>query len=407
MEKIFNMTEKDLSLYNLVLKTKEKSISQVKAAELLGISDRQFRRVVKSYREEGPEGLLSKKRGKPSNNRLKDDVKKCIINKLHSTYKDCGPTFVWEKLVKTEGLKVSIESVRQIMIEEGLWKVRKRKRLKLHQRRNRRSNEGELIQMDGSPHDWFEERAPRCCLLGFIDDATSKIKHLQFVKAESTESYFLALTGYIKKHGKPQSYYSDRFSVFRINNDKEGYRKLGLTQVGRALKELEVELICANSPQAKGRVERLFNTLQDRLVKEMRLRGIKSIEEGNGYLEEYIEEHNQFYAIEAEKPEDMHKAENMEKVKRAFCYKEERKLSKNLEISYEGRILQIQSKNAGYTLRGARVIVEEALDGTIGISYQGKDLEWKELLVKDHQGKVKNKKEILLRGLPPSGGRVA
>jgi hypothetical protein len=219
------------------------------------------------------------------------------------------------------------------------------------------------------------------------------------VEAESTASYFVALREYMQKHGKPRAYYSDRFSVFRVNNDKEGYRKLGLTEVGRALKELGVELICANSPQAKGGIERLFQTLQDRLVKEMRLRGLASIEEGNDYLEEYLREHNDFFSIKAAKEEDVHRAVTEQELASAFCYKAERKLTNNLELSYEGRILQIQVKEPSYGLRRANVVVEETLEGQIKVVYQGKELEYKELLVKDHQGKVKNKKEILLQAL--------
>jgi len=407
MEKKFNMTEKDLSLYNMVLQVTEKRISQMKASELLGISDRQFRRVLKCYRDHGPEGLISKKRGKPSNSRLKGEIKNKIIEKLHTTYRECGPTFAWEKLLKIEKIQVSLETVRKIMIEEGLWESRKRKRLKLHQRRNRRSHEGELIQVDGSPHAWFEGRAPKCCLLGYIDDATSKIKHLKFVASESVRSYFETLSEYMNRHGKPMAYYTDRLSVFRVNNDKEGYRKPGLTQVGRALKELDVDLICANSPQAKGRVERLFNTLQDRLVKELRLRGISSIEEGNQYLSEYIREHNDSFGIKAEKPEDVHRVVSQEEIEKAFCYKEERTLSKNLEISYDGRILQVQTKDPGYGMRGGKVIIEENLKGTIRVVYQEKEMEWKELLVKDHQGMVKNKKEILLGNFTSMTGRIA
>lgn len=407
MEKLFNMTEKDLSLHNLILKVRDRGIKQVNAAELLGVSDRHFRRLLKSFREKGPEGLLSKRRGKPSNSRIKDSLREEIVNKLKTTYSECGPTFVWEKLIKVEGIKVSLETVRKIMMKEGLWESRKRKRLKVHQQRNRREHEGELIQIDGSPHAWFEDRAPQCCLLGFIDDATSKIKHLKFVEVENTVGYFITLREYMEKHGKPQGFYSDRFSVFRVNNDKEGYRKSGLTEVGRALKELGVELICANSPQAKGRIERLFQTLQDRLIKEMRLKGISSQEEGNKYLEEYIKEHNNFFTVAAARSEDVHRPVTGEELDKAFCYKTERKLTKNLEISYSGRILQIQVKEFGYALRGAKVTVEEKLEGQINITYQGKELEYKELLVKDHQGNVKNKKEILLGFKSPSGGRVA
>ncbi|MBS0645015.1 MAG: ISNCY family transposase [Verrucomicrobia bacterium] len=401
------MTEKDLSFYNLLLKTQEKSLKQVKAAELLGISDRHFRRLLKAFREQGPEALLSKRRGKPSNSRIKDDIRLLIVNKLKTTYKDCGPSFAWEKLVKVEKFQISHETVRKIMMEEGLWESKKRKCLKLHQQRLRRACKGELIQIDGSPHDWFEERAPKCCLLGFIDDATSSIMHLKFVSSESTATYFLTLKEYMQKHGKPMSYYSDRFSVFRVNNDKSGYRKEGLTQVGRALKELDVELICANSPQAKGRVERMFNTLQDRLIKEMRLRGISSIEAGNLYLDEYIQEHNAFFAVTPANETDMHRGCTKEELDQALCYKEKRKLSKNLELSYGGRILQIQTEEACYALRGAEVTISEGIQDALKVIYQGKELQYKELLVKDRQGQIKNKKEILLGTLPPMGGSVA
>jgi transposase len=407
MEKLFNMTEKDLSLHNLISKVEEKGVTQVKAAEILGVSDRHFRRLLKAYRDQGPVSLLSRRKGKPSNSRIKDSIREKIVEKLKTTYAECGPTFAWEKLVKIEKIEVSVETVRKIMMKEGLWVSRKRKHLKVYQQRSRREHEGELIQMDGSPHAWFEDRAPKCCLLAFIDDATSKIKYLKFVEAENTINYLITLREYMERHGKPLGYYSDRFSVFRVNNDKEGYRKLGLTEVGRALKELGVELICANSPQAKGRVERLFQTLQDRLVKEIRLRGISSIGEGNKYLEEYSQEHNNFFSVSAVKSEDLHRGITTQELDNAFCYKAERRLTKNLEISYSGRVLQVQVKELGYALRGAKVVVTESLKGQIKIMYQGKELEYKELLVKDHQGQVKNKKEILLGSPSPMRGRVA
>jgi hypothetical protein len=188
-------------------------------------------------------------------------------------------------------------------------------------------------------------------------------------------------------------------SVFRVNNNKEGYRKEGLTEIGRALKEINVLLICANSPQAKGRVERLFYTLQDRLVKEMRLRGISSIDEGNGYLEDYIKEHNELFSVKACIEEDAHIAITDEEIEASLCYKTTRKLTKNLELSYDSRILQIQTEETGYRLVGAEVKVKETLEGDIAIEYQGELLKWKELLVKDQQGNIKNKKEILFAEL--------
>ena len=167
------------------------------------------------------------------------------------------------------------------------------------------------------------------------------------------------------KHGKPKSYYSDRFSIFRINNDKEGYRKQGLTQVGRALKELDVQLICANSPQAKGRIERLFKTLQDRLIKELRLRKINTIEEGNKYLEEYINEHNSLFAVPASDKENMHRIVKEEDLEKSFCYKEQRTLSKNLELSYQGKIFQIITEEFGYSLRRAKILVIETVSNSL------------------------------------------
>ena len=264
MEKLVVMSKKELSRYGIMEKTETKAMSQKEGAELLGISERHYRRLLKRYRENGVEGLISKKRGKPSNRRCPDKIKEKTLKLLKGKYKDFGPTFASQKLEKDEQIKLSRETLRLWMIEEGLWKGKKQKAIKLHQSRIRRSQEGELIQVDGSPHDWFEGRRKPCSLLGYIDDATSKVMHLKFVENETT-------AGYLKMHGRPESLYTDRLSVFRVNTDKEGYKGKGLTQVGRALKELGIELICANSPQAKGRIERLFNTLQDRLVKEMRL----------------------------------------------------------------------------------------------------------------------------------------
>ena len=273
----------------------------------------------------------------------------------------------------------------------------------MHQSRLRRSCKGELIQVDGSPHDWFEGRGPKCCLLGFIDDATSNIMHLQFVPSESTKSYFHAIIEYLIKHGRPKSFYTDRLNVFRVNNDKPGYRKLGLTQVGRGLKELGIELICANSPQAKGRIERLFSTLQDRLVKELRLRNISTKEKANEYLPTYIKQHNEKFGVEAKRQENLHTKIPEEDIRKALRYKEERVLSKNLEISYCSRILQVQTQRPSHAMRRSKACVIESLDGTIEIEYQGKSLEYKELLVKDKQGKVLNRKEVIGRVFPLGG----
>lgn len=396
MENLFVMTQKELSIYNLMIKVQESRISQVKAAELLGISDRHFRRVYKLYKEQGCLGIVSKRRGLPSNNRYPQQLYDNVIKIIKEHYNDFGPTLIKEKLEENHKIMISVETIRQWMIKDGLWKLKKRKKLKIHQSRLRRSHKGELIQVDGSTHDWFEGRGPKCCLLGFIDDATSQIMYLKFVKSESTQSYFEAIKGYLNKNGKPKSFYTDRLNVFRVNNDKTGYKKSGLTQVGRALKELNITLICANSPQAKGRIERLFSTLQDRLVKEFRLNNISSIEEANTYIIKYIEKHNARFSIEPKEKEDLHEKLSQEEISKALRYKEQRILSKNLEISYLGKILQIQVDRPTYAMRKATVEVIETLDRKIEIEYQGKKLKFKELLVKDHQGTIINKKEALV-----------
>lgn len=403
MEKIISMTQKELSVYDYMLKVKDKTMSQIEAAKLLNISDRHFRRLLKAYKEKGAIALISKKRGKPSNHRLSEKLYQKTINLIKTKYPDFGPTLACEKLYENHKIKISVETLRLWMIKENLWDKKRRKKIELHQSRLRRSHEGELIQVDGSPHAWFENRSDKCILLGYIDDATSKIKHLKFVVSESTESYFKTLIEYLLINGKPKSFYTDRLNVFKINNDKTGYRKEGLTQVGRALKELGIELICANSPQAKGRIERLFSTLQDRLIKELRLKNISSIEDGNKYLPEFIKKYNEQFSVAARAKENLHEKVEEDKIIRAFRYKEERKLSKNLELSYNNRILQIKTNKPAYFMIKAKVIVIEDLNGNIEIELHGKQLQYKELLVKDRQGKIMNKKEVFGRVFPPRG----
>jgi len=403
LEKLFAMTQKELSIYDLVLKVQEKRFTQLKASELLNVSERHFRRLLKAYREEGPAGLISKKRGKPSNNRLPEKIHQRTIALVKKKYSDFGPTLAREKLLEHHHIKISAETLRKWMLKADIWHEKRRKKLVIHQSRSRRSHEGELIQVDGSPHDWFEGRASSCSLLGYVDDATSKIKYLKFVPSESTDSYFRAFIEYLHLHGKPKSFYTDRLNVFRINNDKAGYRKAGLTQVGRALKELGIELICANSPQAKGRIERLFSTLQDRLVKELRLKNICSIEKANAFLPKFIEKYNAQFGVPAKEIEDLHEKISSESIINAFKYKEERTLSKNLELSFCGRILQIKTEDATWAMRKSKVEVVEDLEGKIAIHFQGKELECKELLMKDHQGRVLNKKEVNARVFPLKG----
>lgn len=396
MEKLFVMSKKDLERYAVLEKAIEKRISQVNAAEMLGISDRHFRRLMKAYKKEGARGLASKRIGKPSNNRKPEKERKEATKLIKKKYEGFGPTLAREKLLENHRIKASVETVRKWMIEEGLWKEKRKREGKVHQSRERREREGELVQIDGSPHDWFEGRREKCCLLGFIDDATSKIKHLKFIEVETTRGYLEGVKEYIEKHGRPERFYSDRHNIFRINSKEDGYRKKGITQLGRALKELSIELICANSPQAKGRIERLFKTLQDRLVKELRLEGISTTEEANKYLEKYIKKHNRKFAIEALKKENKHRElEKETDLEEILCYKTERTVSKNLEISYEGRVVQIEPDKNINRLKKTKIMVVEKLDGTLKLDHQGKELKYKDLLMRDHQGRILDRKRVL------------
>ena len=283
MDELLKMSAKELSRLEVMQKLSEKRMSQKAAGAMLHVSTRQIKRLLKAYRKKGAASLISRQRGRRSNNRLAEDVKKCAWNLLKTKYQGFGPTLAHEKLVDKEKLKLSDESVRKLMIAEDLWKPRNVKKVTVHQLRERRACFGELIQIDGSPHDWFEGRAEACVLLVFIDDATGKLVQLLFVTSESFFSYCQAAEGYFKQYGKPVAFYSDKNSIFRVNQPSAGFHE-DLTQFGRAMQELEIQIICANTPQAKGRVERVIQTLQDRLPKEMRLRDIHSWEAGNAYL---------------------------------------------------------------------------------------------------------------------------
>lgn len=397
MEKLFKMTEKEISRYHAL--KNHQHMSQKDTAELLGISERHVRRLLKKYQTQGPEGLVSGHRGKKSNNHLPDALKDQAISLVRSKYWGFGPTLAREKLLANHQIKISVETLRKWMIEADLHKRRRRSKPKLHQSRMRRECLGELIQVDGSPHAWFENRGKKCSLLAFIDDATSRIMHMQFVDSESTKSYFDSFKNYLLLHGRARSFYTDRHAVFRVNTKNDQGR--GLTQLSRALKELDMELICANSPQAKGRVERLFKTLQDRLVKEMRLKKISSIEKANEYLPDYIQSHNAQFSVPPKDPKNAHRLlDPKQSLDEVFCYKTTRKLTKNLELSFRGQILQVlEEDNRSYQLRKATVQLMESLEGELTIYYQNRKLKYKTLLMKDHQGQILNRKEVLAKAL--------
>jgi hypothetical protein len=374
MDELLEMSAKEVNRLEVMKRLSKKQMSQKEAGQILSLSVRQIKRLLKGYRAKGAAGLVSKHRGRKSNNRLAEEVKRKALNLLKTKYQGFGPTLAHEKLVEREKLKLSDESVRQLMIEEGLWKARKARKAAVHQLRKRRACFGELIQIDGSPHNWFEARAPGCVLLVFIDDATGKLVQLLFVESESFFSYCQAAEGYFKQHGKPVAFYSDKHGIFRVNVPSTGMGE-ALTQFGRAMQELDIEIICANSPQAKGRVERVIQTLQDRLPKEMRLRGIANLTDGNAYLPEFLKDFNQRFAVEARSSVDAHRPLTAkEDLTRILTWQETRTLSKNLTLQFHKTVYQIQTHRPTYALRNAHVTVCVNAQEQITILYNHKAL---------------------------------
>lgn len=266
------MSERDLQRIEVLSKVLGGRMTIVSAAHVLDLSERQVRRLLERMRTGGAASIRHKAIGRPSNNRIGDVVRDYAVTLVRECYADFGPTLATEKLAERDGLRMSRETVHNWMVDAGLWLPRKQRRT-FHQPRLRREAYGELVQIDGSEHRWFEDRGPPCSLLVFVDDATGKLMQLRFVRSESAFTYFEALELYLKRHGAPIAFYSDKHSVFRVaKKDAKGGQ--GMTQFGRALCELNIEILCANSSQAKGRVERMNRTLQDRLVKELRLAGI-------------------------------------------------------------------------------------------------------------------------------------
>jgi len=391
------MSQKDLDRMRVLEQVMSQRLSQVEAAKELKLSTRQVRRLQKRYAKEGARGLVSKRRGKPSPRRLSQAVCDEAIRLIKAHYPDFKPTLAHEKLTEVHGLSLSVERLRQLMKEAGLWKGKKRKAIVLHPQRPRRSREGELVQIDGSPHAWFEDRGPECCLLVYVDDATSKLMQLHFTPEESTQGYFEATERYLNTHGRPLGYYSDRHSIFRVNHP-EAKSGNGQTQFSRAMGELGIELICANSPQAKGRVERANRVLQDRLVKELRLKGIDTIDEANAYLPTFMADYNKRFAVSPASPEDAHRCDIPEASIRSliFSHQESRRISKQLEVSYKNVIYQIQTDKPSYTMRNSSVLVSER-DGEVKLIYKGRCLAYKVLEKRTKPTEVVNSKELVKR----------
>ena len=360
---IIMVRQRELKRLHVIHKVIEGSLTEKEASVLIPLSERQVRRIVKRIREEGDQGIVHRSRGKPSNRRLSSKLKERIIHLYRTTYAGFGPTLFTEKLTEVEGVTVSGETVRTWLIDEGEWK-KHRKQKAHHQWRERKSRYGEMIQLDGSHHDWFEGRGPKCVLMGYIDDATGRV-YGRFYGYEGTILAMDSFKRYTRKYGIPMSVYCDKHTTYKSPAKPSGDEE-PLSEFGRAMTELGVEIIHANSPQAKGRVERLFKTLQDRLVKEMRLKGISAIEEGNKFLIRYLPVHNRRFAIKPNQRENLHvKAGNVD-LDTILCIKTERTVRNDNVIQHNGRLYQIESK-----VGAKKVMVEDLIDGTMKVR-QGK-----------------------------------
>lgn len=374
------MSNKELKRLYLVKKAIACEVSQAKAAEILAISDRQIRRIIKRVKKEGDKGIVHGLRGVVSNRRYEEGFKKRVIGIYKKKYNDFGPTLACEKLEELEGIKISTETLRKwLCLDEDIECDWQRKGKKHRQWRERKFYYGEMVQMDGSRHDWFEGRGPECVLMGYIDDASGKV-FARFYKYEGTFPAMDSFRKYVRKYGAPESIYADRHTTYcskeklSIEEELEGKTKK-LTQFERAIGELGVKMISANSPQAKGRIERQFRIFQDRVIKEMRLRKINNIEDANKFLEYYLPIYNKRFNVLPREKGDFHsplpKGINLDRI---FCIKEERILRNDFTISHKRKLYQIYDK-----IKVGKVSVEELMEGSISLYYKNRRLKYKQI----------------------------
>jgi transposase len=389
------MSERDLQRIEVLAEVIAQRRTVAAAAAVLGLSVRQVHRLLRSYRRGGAAAIVHQARGRPSNNRIRDDARAEATELVRRAYADFGPTLAAEMLAEKHALTVSRETLRGWMLEAGLWRSRQQRR-QLHQPRLRREALGELVQIDGSEHRWFEDRADPCSLLVFIDDATGRLMQLRFVPSESAFAYLEALQGYLKDHGCPVAFYSDKHSVFRVAR-KEAKGGQGMTQFGRALAELNIEILCANSSQAKGRVERVNRTLQDRLVKDLRLARISSVEAGNAFLPGFMARFNARFAVAPARPNDLHRPLNVapDRLRSILCHRERRHVGQQLTLSYERKRIMLEQTDATIGLAGQYVDTYAFADGRLEVRWNGMSLPY-QVFGKDqrvsHAAIVENKR---------------
>ncbi len=403
MQEKITMSMKELDRLGVIEGVIRKEMTGKEASEQIGMSERQVWRKVKRVRAEGRSGIVHRLRGRRSNQRLKkekeESIKRFLLEREH---RDFGPTFASEKLLELEGIKVSVTKVWEMQTEEGIRRPRKRQ-ARHRSWRERRSSKGELLQVDGSHHDWLEGRGKKCVLISYIDDATGEVLYGEFCEHEDTETLMKTLKKYLGLHGRPVMLYTDKDSIYKVNRqatiDEELRDRQGETQYARALRELNIKLTCAHSPQAKGRVERAFKTDQDRLVKEMRLAGIKDMKSANEYLwSVYIPDRNRRFGVKPRSSRNGHRALLEEhKLEEILSVRSTRTLEKDYTLRYQNQHFQVLKKQPIRVYAKHRVEVEKRLDGSIYLRYKGVYLSYRAIKKRPRRHKgptVVNSKEL-------------
>ena len=364
------LSTREMDRLEVALRIADRRLTQTAGAKILGISDRQMRRICQRFAQEGAAGLESKRRGQ-SNRRLPVELRKEALALVRARYADFGPTLAQEKLLEQHDIRVATETLRQWMIDDGIWLTRRQRKKRIQQPRHRRDCYGELVQIDGSDHHWFEDRGPRSVLLVYVDDATGKLMALRMCESESAFSYFHATRCYLEQHGKPVALYSDKAGVFRVNA-KRPKAGDGFTQFGRAMSELNIDVICANTPAAKGRVERAHQTLQDRLVKELRLRGICTTDEANAYFPEFMDDYNRRFGRVARNDHDAHRPlTERDGLDDIFTWQEERRVTAQLTVHHKRTMYLLEPTEEAKAAAKKRVTVVEYEDGRVSIRFEG------------------------------------
>jgi transposase len=383
---IICMSQKELKRLHVIHKVIEGSLTQVEAAEIISLSERQIRRIVKRITAAGDKGIQHRSRGKESNRKTSGKLVERVRQLYREKYQGFGPTLVAEKLSEREGIEVNKESVRAWLIGSGQWQKRRKSRTHRHWR-ERKSRCGEMLQLDGSHHDWFEGRRGKCVLMAYIDDATSRV-YGRFYEYEGTIPAMDSFKRYIRKYGIPMSIYMDKHTTYKSpaepSIEEEINGTMPLSEFGRALTELQVKIIHAHSPQAKGRIERLFKTLQDRLVKEMTIREINTIEEANKYLDTYLLGHNRRFAVRPKEQENLHrKVPQVLNLDTILCIRTVRPLRNDCTIVHNKKLYQVECDT-----KMKEVTVQERVNGRMLLTANGVTLQFKEITERPEKQKA-------------------